>query len=199
MSYTDQRGHRVPSPTDTAQRSDLLALSLSIPSLHTCASETAAAQHVQALAAAGVRATPAEPVYVWRSDLDALRVWDGTRWHAESNVQAELSATGDMPVGNGMSVGVRIASFKAGRVAQSATEAQFGNLYLDYVTFLNPFPTDCVSVTLTPLYGSGPAGWNFKQGFQFCIDSMDKTGFRPMIPGTTTTGNHAFSWIAMGY
>lgn len=199
MSYTDQRGHRVPSPTDTAQRSDLLALSLSIPSLHTCASETAAAQHVQALAAAGLRATPAEPVYVWRSDLDALRVWDGARWHAESNVQVELSAIGDVPVGEGLSAGVRIASFKAGRVAQSATETQFGNLYLDYVTFLNPFPTHCASVTLTPLYGSGSAGWNFKQGTQFCVDSISKTGFRPMIPGTTTTGNHAFSWIAVGY
>lgn len=199
MSYTDQRGHRVPSPTDTAQRSDLLALSLSIPSLHTCASETAAAQHVQALAAAGVRASTSAPVYVWRADLDALRVWDGARWHAESNVQVELSAIGDVPVGEGLSAGVRIASFKAGRVAQSATEVQFGNLYLDYVTFLNPFPTQCASVTLTPTYGSGTAGWNFKQGMQFCVDSMSTTGFRPMIPGVTTPGNHALSWIAIGY
>ena len=54
MSYLDQRGHRVPSPTDPAQRQDLLALSLSIPSYKACASETAAAQYVSALAAAGL-------------------------------------------------------------------------------------------------------------------------------------------------
>ena len=76
MSYLDQRGHRVPSPTDPAQRQDLLALSLSIPSYKSCASETAAAQYVSALAAAGLVASAAQPVYVWRTDLNAVRVWD---------------------------------------------------------------------------------------------------------------------------
>ena len=61
MSYLDQRGHRVPSPTDPAQRQDLLALSLSIPSYKACASETAAAQYVSALAAAGLVASAAQP------------------------------------------------------------------------------------------------------------------------------------------
>ena len=101
MSYLDQRGHRVPSPTDPAQRQDLLALSLSIPSYKACASETAAAQYVSALAAAGLVASAAQPVYVWRTDLNAVRVWDGRRWSGESNLQMELSAVGDVPVGSG--------------------------------------------------------------------------------------------------
>ena len=49
MSYQDQRGHKVPSPTDPARRQDLLDLSLSIPSYKACASETAASQYVDRL------------------------------------------------------------------------------------------------------------------------------------------------------
>lgn len=199
MSYLDQRGHRVPSPTDPAQRQDLLALSLSIPSHKACASETAAAQYVSALAAAGLVASAAQPVYVWRTDLNAVRVWDGRRWSGESNLQMELSAVGDVPVGSGLSVGVRNGLIKAGKVATSGTEVQFGNLYLDTITFQTPFPNDCVSVTLTPLYGTGSAQWNFKNAQQFCIDSMSKNGFRAMLPGVTTPGRHAYSWTAIGY
>ena len=199
MSYTDQRGHRVPSPTDPAQRQDLLDLSLSIPSYKACASETAAAQYVAALAGVGLTASPSQPVYVWRTDLNAVRVWDGRRWAGESNLQMELSATGDVPVGNGLSAVVRNGIVKAGRAATSATEVAFGNLYLDYVTFQTPFPNECVSVTLTPLYGTGSGGWNFKEAQQFCLDAMSRTGFRAMLPGVTTPGRHAYSWVAIGY
>ena len=61
MSYQDQRGHKVPSPTDPARRQDLLDLSLSIPSYKACASETAASQYVAALAGVGLTASPAQP------------------------------------------------------------------------------------------------------------------------------------------
>ena len=176
-----------------------MALSLSIPSYKACASETAAAQYVSALAAAGLVASAAQPVYVWRTDLNAVRVWDGRRWAGESNLQMELSAVGDVPVGSGLSVGVRNGLIKAGKVATSGTEVQFGNLYLDTITFQTPFPNDCVSVTLTPLYGTGSAQWNFKNAQQFCLDSMSKNGFRAMLPGVTTPGRHAYSWTAIGY
>lgn len=199
MSYQDQRGHKVPSPTDPARRQDLLDLSLSIPSYKACASETAASQYVAALAGVGLTASPAQPVYVWRTDLNAIRVWDGRRWSGESNLQMELAATGDVPVGSGLSAGVRNGLIKAGRVATSATEVAFGNLYLDFVTFQAPFPTECVSVTLTPLYGTGSGGWNFKNAQQFCLDSMTRNGFRAMLPGVTTAGRHAYSWVAVGY
>lgn len=199
MSYQDQRGHKVPSPTDPARRQDLLDLSLSIPSYKACASETAASQYVAALAGVGLTASPSQPVYVWRTDLDAVRVWDGRRWAGESTLQMELSATGDVPVGNGLSAVVRNGVVKAGRVATSATEVAFGNLYLDYVTFQTPFPNDCLSVTLTPLYGTGSGGWNFKEAQQFCLDSMNRDSFRAMLPGVTTPGRHAYSWVAIGY
>ena len=199
MSYLDQRGHRVPSPTDPAQRQDLLALSLSIPSYKACASETAAAQYVSALAAAGLVASAAQPVYVWRTDLNAVRVWDGRAWAAESNLQMELSAVGDMPVGAGLSPTVQPGLIKGGRVAVSSSEVAFGNLYMPRVNFSTPFPHECVSVSITPLYGSGPAGWNFKNGRQFCVDVLDKSGFRPMLPGVTTEERHSFAWMALGY
>lgn len=199
MSYLDQRGHRVPSPTDPAQRQDLLALSLSIPSYKACASETAAAQYVSALAAVGLVASAAQPVYVWRTDLNAVRVWDGRAWAAESNLQMELSAVGDMPVGAGLSPTVQPGLIKGGRVAVSSSEVAFGNLYMPRVNFSTPFPHECVSVTITPLYGSGPAGWNFKNGRQFCVDVLDKSGFRPMLPGVTTEERHSFAWMALGY
>lgn len=199
MSYLDQRGHRVPSPTDPAQRQDLLALSLSIPSYKACASETAAAQYVSALAAAGLVASAAQPVYVWRTDLNAVRVWDGRSWAAESNLQMELSAVGDMPVGAGLSPTVQPGLIKGGRVAVSSSEIAFGNLYMPRVNFSTPFPHECVSVSITPLYGSGPAGWNFKNGRQFCVDVLDKSGFRPMLPGVTTEERHSFAWVAIGY
>lgn len=199
MSYLDQRGHRVPSPTDPAQRQDLLALSLSIPSYKACASETAAAQYVSALAAAGLVASAAQPVYVWRTDLNAVRVWDGRAWATESNLQMELSAVGDMPVGAGLSPTVQPGLIKGGRVAVSSAEVAFGNLYMPRVNFSTPFPHECVSVSITPLYGSGPAGWNFKNGRQFCVDVLDKSGFRPMLPGVTSQERHSFAWMALGY
>lgn len=199
MSYIDQRGHRVPSPTDPAQRQDLLALSLSIPSYKACASETAAAQYVSALAAAGLVASAAQPVYVWRTDLNAVRVWDGRAWATESNLQMELSAVGDMPVGAGLSPTVQPGLIKGGRVAVSSAEVAFGNLYMPRVNFSTPFPHECVSVSITPLYGSGPAGWNFKNGRQFCVDVLDKSGFRPMLPGVTSQERHSFAWMALGY
>lgn len=199
MSYLDQRGHRVPSPTDPAQRQDLLVLSLSIPSYKACASETAAAQYVSALAAAGLVASAAQPVYVWRTDLNAVRVWDGRSWAAESNLQMELSAVGDMPVGAGLSPTVQPGLIKGGRVAVSSSEVAFGNLYMPRVNFSTPFPHECVSVSITPLYGSGPAGWNFKNGRQFCVDVLDKSGFRPMLPGVTSQERHSFAWMALGY
>ena len=80
MSYIDQRGHRVPSPTDPAQRADLTALSLSIPSIRTVASETGAAQHIAALQGAGVRMTDSDPAFVYRQDQGGLQAWNGRSW-----------------------------------------------------------------------------------------------------------------------
>ena len=93
----------------------------------------------------------------------------------------------------------RSGLIKGGRVAVSSSEVAFGNLYMPRVNFSTPFPHECVSVSITPLYGSGPAGWNFKNGRQFCVDVLDKSGFRPMLPGVTSQERHSFAWMALGY
>lgn len=80
MSYIDQRGHRVPSPTDPAQRADLTALSLSIPSIRTVVSETGAAQYVAALQGAGVRMSDTDPAFVYQADTGSIRAWNGKTW-----------------------------------------------------------------------------------------------------------------------
>lgn len=85
MSTTDARGHTVPEGTDPAARQSLLDLSLSIPSVATAASETAANQHVQALIQAGVTVDEEHPVHVWRSDLGVTTVWDGKKWLVDKN------------------------------------------------------------------------------------------------------------------
>lgn len=80
MSYIDQRGHRVPSATDPAQRTDLTALSLSIPSIRTVVSETGAAQYVAALQGAGVRMSDTDPAFVYQADTGNIRAWNGKAW-----------------------------------------------------------------------------------------------------------------------
>lgn len=80
MSTTDARGHTVPEGTDPAARQSLLDLSMSIPSIRALPSAAAATQHVQALAAAGQAPSAEAPAYVYRTDLSALAVWDGTSW-----------------------------------------------------------------------------------------------------------------------
>lgn len=80
MSYIDQRGHRVPSPTDPAQRADLTVLSLSIPSIRTVVSETSAAQYVAALQDAGVRMSDTDPAFVYQADTGNIRAWNGKAW-----------------------------------------------------------------------------------------------------------------------
>lgn len=92
MSTRDARGHVVPSGDDPARRQALLDLSLSIPSIHAVKSSAEAVQHVQALAAAGVAATPESPVYVFRTDLATIFWWDGARW--ASSIQVQLQAMG---------------------------------------------------------------------------------------------------------
>ena len=76
MPSIDVRGHLVPNGSEPASRQSLLELSRSVPSVKACASEAAAIQHVNALKTAGVKITEDSPVFVWRTDIKALLVWD---------------------------------------------------------------------------------------------------------------------------
>lgn len=102
MSYIDQRGHRVPSPTDPAQRTDITALSLSIPSIRTVVSETAAAQYVAALQGAGVQSTETDPAFVYRLDTGNIQSWDGRVW---ADVTGKNYPWETLPMSTGWGVG----------------------------------------------------------------------------------------------
>lgn len=101
MSYIDQRGHRVPSPTDPAQRADLTALSLSIPSIRTVVSETAAARYVAALQGAGIQITETDPAFVYRLDTRNIQAWNGREW---SDVTGRNLPWQPLPVSSGWAV-----------------------------------------------------------------------------------------------
>ena len=95
MPSIDVRGHLVPNGSEPASRQSLLDFSQSVPSVKACDSETAAIQHINALKAAGVKITESNPVFVWRSDIRALLVWDGLRWAGTSRFRIETQQTGD--------------------------------------------------------------------------------------------------------
>ena len=77
---TDARGHTVPTGSDFAQRKSITDLSLSVPSIKSCASLSAATLHLTDLANKSIKPSVAAPVYVYRSDLNALMVHDGATW-----------------------------------------------------------------------------------------------------------------------
>lgn len=197
MSTTDARGHKVPEGTDPAARQSLLDLSLSIPSIIAVTSQTAAARYVAALAAAGVPVSEEHPVYVWRSDISAMLVWDGIKWAGTGGLTIETQQVGDTGLPYAAPAPNEIMLIKTGRLSSNTTN-QFGNGYLPAVKFRAPFPRACLTVTVTPIYrNSSP--WFFTDTRAPMIDIIDRTGFRAMYPGETTSVNHSIMWQAIGY
>ncbi len=133
MSTTDARGHTVPSGTDQAARQALLDLSLSIPSVRTVASVTAATQHVASLVSAGLTPSPDSPV--WALAGGVLCTWDGSAWTrvAGGAVRATVTSQGSRTVTGGATTSLATAVFSlparatvrvtAGAVAQPAGNA----------------------------------------------------------------------------
>lgn len=197
MSTTDARGHKIPEGTDPAARQSLLDLSLSIPSIIAVTSQTAAARYVAALAAAGVPVSEEHPVYVWRSDISAMLVWDGIKWAGTGGLTIETQQVGDTGLPYAAPAPNEIMLIKTGRLSSNTTN-QFGNGYLPAVKFRAPFPRACLTVTVTPIYrNSSP--WFFTDTRAPMIDIIDRTGFRAMYPGETTSVNHSIMWQAIGY
>lgn len=98
MSTTDARGHKIPEGTDPASRQSLLDLSLSIPSVATAGSLSAANEHVARLRQAGITATADAPVIVWRSDVNVLTAWDGKNWIINRGIKV-TAPYNTLPVG----------------------------------------------------------------------------------------------------
>lgn len=197
MSTTDARGHKVPEGTDPAARQSLLDLSLSIPSIIAVTSQTAAARYVAALAAAGVPVSEEHPVYVWRSDISAMLVWDGVKWAGTGGLTIETQQVGDTGLPYAAPAPNEIMLIKTGRLSSNTTN-QFGNGYLPAVKFRAPFPRACLTVTVTPIYRNTKP-WFFTDTRAPMIDVIDRNGFRAMYPGETTSVNHSIIWQAIGY
>lgn len=197
MSTTDARGHKVPEGTDPAARQSLLDLSLSIPSIVAVTSQTAAARYVAALAAAGVPVSEEHPVYIWRSDISAMLVWDGVKWAGTGGLTIETQQVGDTGLPYAAPAPNEIMLIKTGRLSSNTTN-QFGNGYLPAVKFRAPFPRACLTVTVTPIYRNTKP-WFFTDTRAPMIDIIDRNGFRAMYPGETTSVNHSIMWQAIGY
>lgn len=88
---------------------------------------------------------------------------------------------------------------KTGR-ATCTTSSSGGHEYADRIVFDEPFPTACLSVQATqymgPTVGFGPAA-AYQGGV--AIDSMSRTDFRLVYPGSTTSTIRSYSWLAVGY
>lgn len=197
MSTTDARGHKIPEGTDPAARQSLLDLSLSIPSIIAVTSQTAAARYVAALAAAGVPVSEEHPVYIWRSDISAMLVWDGIKWAGTGGLTIETQQVGDTGLPYAAPAPNEIMLIKTGRLSSNTTN-QFGNGYLPAVKFRAPFPRACLTVTVTPIYRNTKP-WFFTDTRAPMIDIIDRNGFRAMYPGETTSVNHSIMWQAIGY
>lgn len=196
MPSKDIRGHKVPSGTDPAARQSILDLSLSVPSVKTCASEAAANQHVSALAAAGVRATASEPVYVWRSDLSSMLVWDGRKWSTQRLLMLPAGQTkGYDPMGiQVQSDGIKV-DMKHGYVTSTVT-VEFGNGYMPEVIYDSPFSTATIHVSLMPIFDNGR--YELTTPDMPMIDICTRKGFRVMYPRRTQPYAFSFRWMAFG-
>lgn len=156
-----------------------------------------AADDVAALAAAGVPVSEEHPVYVWRSDISAMLVWDGVKWAGTGGLTIETQQVGDTGLPYAAPAPNEIMLIKTGRLSSNTTN-QFGNGYLPAVKFRAPFPRACLTVTVTPIYRNTKP-WFFTDTRAPMIDVIDRNGFRAMYPGETTSVNHSIIWQAIGY
>lgn len=144
-----------------------------------------------------VRASADAPIYVWRSDLGALTVWDGNSWNSQSLVLGSYQVSGSPPYRAKPPVLGANFLIKTGELANS-TETAFGNGYLQYVTFSTPFPNDCLVVVCQPYYYNG-SPYSFSDSTPVQLDNKTRSGFRAMYVGEASAKTHSIGWIAIGF
>lgn len=198
MPSFDVRGHLVPNGSEPASRQSLLDFSRSIPSLKACASSAAATQYVNSLKAAGVKATDANPVFVWRTDLKALLVWDGLNWSGTSRLHIKAQQYGDSGLSYTQPDPHEVMILQTGRIAGFTTDHNFGNGYLPVQEFPEAFPKACMSITFQPIYNNA-SGWQFVSPLMPMVDRLTKESFRVLFPGEARPAAHALMWQAIGY
>lgn len=199
MPSIDVRGHLVPNGSEPASRQSLLDFSRSVPSVKACASEAEAVQHINALKAAGVKITEDNPVFVWRTDIKALLVWDGLHWAGTGRFRIEVKQTGDMGLPYTQPGPHELMIIQAGRIAEFTTNLEYGNGYMPFERFPIPFPNACLSLVVTPIY-SNWGKWNFTRMTPPAIDSISREYFRIVFPGDSAQSYpHALMWQAIGF
>ena len=185
MPSIDVRGHQVPNGSEPASRQSILEFSRSVPSVKACASEAAAIQHVAALKAAGVKISEVYPVFVWRTDIHALLVWDGLHWSGTSRLRMEAQQSGDLGLTYTPQGPHDLSMLKVG--------------WLPFQTFAEPFPNSCVAVVFQPIWNNS-VKWQFTSMTPPAVYDLDRTGFRVMFPNENDKSRaHALMYIAVGF
>jgi hypothetical protein len=199
MPSIDVRGHLVPNGSEPASRQALLDFSQSVPSVKACESETAAIQHINALKAAGVKISESNPVFVWRTDIKALLVWDGLHWAGTSRFRIETQQVGDVGISYKQPGPHELSIFKAGRIAGFTDSLNYGSGWFPYQHFPDPFPNACIAVVFQPIWNNA-VKWNFTSMTPPAVYDLDRTGFRVMFPNENDRSRaHALMWIAVGF
>lgn len=199
MPSIDVRGHQVPNGSEPASRQSILEFSRSVPSVKTCASEAAAIQHVAALKAAGVKISEVYPVFVWRTDIHALLVWDGLHWSGTSRLRMEAQQSGDLGLPYTPQGPHDLSMLKVGRIAGFTDSLEYGSGWLPFQTFAEPFPNSCVAVVFQPIWNNS-VKWQFTSMTPPAVYDLDRTGFRVMFPNENDKSRaHALMYIAVGF
>lgn len=145
----------------------------------------------------GVRASADAPIYVWRSDLGALTVWDGVSWKSQSLVLGSYQFSGDSPFNAPVPAPGANFLFKTG-YQSGATQISGSVGYLQWVSFDTPFPKDCLVVMCQPLYYVG-GQYSFSDATPVMVDRKDRTGFRAVCVGERASHPHSIGWLAIGH
>ena len=146
----------------------------------------------------GVRASADAPIYVWRSDLGALLVWDGLRWAGPSRFRIETQQSGDDGITYSQPGPNEIMILQTGRVSNGTYGHANGAGFFSFQPFPQPFPKACITITITKLYNDS-GKFKFISNDVPMVDRLDRTGFRVIFPGEKQSTAHSLMWQAIGY
>lgn len=174
---TDARGHTIPTGSDFAARKSLTDLSLSIPSIYSAASQSAADLYRASLP---TPPTVAAPCYVWRSDWGVLTIHDGSRWMevGDRDVSSGIAGT------NGWTITVSSARRQGRFVTLNAFLSHSANAFAAWETK----PIGTVASALRPVAASA-GSIALRQNFQIVIATDGTLSVQSSAATTWEAGN----------
>jgi hypothetical protein len=147
-----------------------------------------------------------------RNAATGLDLWEGLEWRDTTNGRTYIrrgsgwvlmaSALGNGSVNGSAVVGVALPSrpplateaviTKSGFL-HSYTFTEYGNGYMNAVTFDTPFPVACTGVNITQIQSASSVAASV-----YAVDVLNASSFRVFYPGSGIV-ERAFTWIAVGY